>query len=158
MGGMWDKSASDERHPKFETGAEEAVIAWSAPHAWHPEAKEFVNSALNHCFKGEAWNFTHTDARFRGRVCKPSKPPASQAILHIFLQKSRAVTEDARSEVSRCNGTQIGVQSENLWPGVWGRARAGCGAEPREAIFHYDGPLTTRVTVMGSSNMESSKS
>ena len=70
MGGMWDKSASDERHPNFETGAEEAVIAWSAPHAWHPEAKEFVNSALNHCFKGEAWNFTHTDARFRGRVWK----------------------------------------------------------------------------------------
>ena len=39
MGGMWDKCASDARHPKFETGAEEAVIAWSAPHAWHPEAK-----------------------------------------------------------------------------------------------------------------------
>ena len=32
---------ADDRHPKFATGAEEAVIAWSAPQVWHPEAKGF---------------------------------------------------------------------------------------------------------------------
>ena len=41
MGGMWDRCAADDRHPKFATGAEEAVIAWSAPQVWHPEAKGF---------------------------------------------------------------------------------------------------------------------
>ena len=41
---------ADDRHPKFATGAEEAVIAWSAPHVWHPEAKVFINHALNDFF------------------------------------------------------------------------------------------------------------
>ena len=54
---------ADDRHPKFATGAEEAVIAWSAPQVWHPEAKVFINHALNDFFQGRHWNFTHTDRR-----------------------------------------------------------------------------------------------
>ena len=65
MGGMWDKCASDERHPSFTTGGQEAVIAWSAPQAWHPEWTVFVNHALNEHFgPGKPWNFTHVDERF----------------------------------------------------------------------------------------------
>ena len=63
MGGMWDRCASDERHPSFETGAEEAVVAWSAPHAWHPEAKQFISQSLNIHFGDKPWNFTHRDQR-----------------------------------------------------------------------------------------------
>ena len=29
MGGVWDASAEPRRHPNFETGVEEAIIAWS---------------------------------------------------------------------------------------------------------------------------------
>ena len=69
MGGMWDRCASDGRHPEFETGAEEAVIAWSAPAPYHPAAVEFINHSLNDVF-GFApdgtplkWNFQHIDSR-----------------------------------------------------------------------------------------------
>ena len=38
MGSVWDASSQPSRHPYFETGVEEAVIAWSAPQPWHAEA------------------------------------------------------------------------------------------------------------------------
>ena len=55
----------DARHPTFEQGAEEGVIAWSAPQPFHPEAVPFVNAALRHHFGGgpDKWNFTHSDQR-----------------------------------------------------------------------------------------------
>ena len=65
MGSTWDKCATDARHPTFEQGAEEGVIAWSAPQPFHPEAVPFVNAALRHHFGGgpDKWNFTHSDQR-----------------------------------------------------------------------------------------------
>ena len=38
MGSVWGKVAEGQRHPGFETGAEEAVIAYSAPHCGSVEA------------------------------------------------------------------------------------------------------------------------
>ena len=67
MGGMWDRCATDARHPEFATGAEEAVIAWSAPQPYHPAAVEFINHTMNDVFgfdnngKPKRWNLTHTD-------------------------------------------------------------------------------------------------
>ena len=68
MGGMWDRCASDNRHPGFETGAEEAVVAWNAPQPYHPAADAFVTNALNDVFgfdkqgHPKPWNLTHRDA------------------------------------------------------------------------------------------------
>ena len=50
MGGMWDRCATDGRHPGFETGAEEAVIAWNAPQPYHPAADDYVIHVLNDVF------------------------------------------------------------------------------------------------------------
>ena len=47
MGGVWDRSASDRRHPSFQAGVQEAVIAWSAPQPWHREAEAFICRALS---------------------------------------------------------------------------------------------------------------
>jgi hypothetical protein len=64
MGGCWDKSSPDDRHPSFCSGIEEAVIAWSAPQPFHPEAKAFVAKALRGLF-GEDYSshFHHTNSR-----------------------------------------------------------------------------------------------
>ena len=59
MGSTWDKCATDGRHLSLETGMQEAVLAWSAPQPWHPEAETFINHSLNHLFNGKAWNFHH---------------------------------------------------------------------------------------------------
>lgn len=62
MEGMWDKCAAPGRHPDFRKAVEEAVIAWSAPQPFHPEAIPFITRALDHHFgKGKPWNFTHRD-------------------------------------------------------------------------------------------------
>jgi len=67
MGGMWDRCATDGRHPGFETGAEEAVIAWNAPQPYHPAADNYVTHVLNDVFGFDSqghpkrWNLTHTD-------------------------------------------------------------------------------------------------
>ena len=37
MGSKWDAAARDARHLHLKPATEEAVIAWSAPHPWHPE-------------------------------------------------------------------------------------------------------------------------
>ena len=76
MGSMWDAAARDVRHLVLRPATEEAVIAWSAPQAWHPEAHTFCTRALNRHFgvfrdgpnrgKQRPWNFHHTDER--GRV------------------------------------------------------------------------------------------
>ena len=50
MGSVWDRSATPIRHPNFETGVEESVIAWSAPWPWHPSARPFLNRSLDHLF------------------------------------------------------------------------------------------------------------
>jgi hypothetical protein len=56
------------RHPGFETGAEEAVVAWNAPQPYHPAADAFVTNALNDVFgfdkqgHPKPWNLTHRDA------------------------------------------------------------------------------------------------
>ena len=68
MGSVWDAAATPIRHPKFETGVEEAVIAWSAPWPWHPSAVPFLNRSLDHLFGSrEKWvngaAFHHTDQR-----------------------------------------------------------------------------------------------
>lgn len=66
MGGMWDRCSTAARGPiGFETGIEEAVICWSGPRSYHPQAIPFVNRVLNRYFKGgpEKWNFTHADRR-----------------------------------------------------------------------------------------------
>ena len=64
MGSVWDKVNDPQRHPGFVTGAEEAVIAYSAPPCAAPEAEDFVRRALDHRFggKGGKSNFVHTDA------------------------------------------------------------------------------------------------
>ena len=74
---VWDKCASAERHPDFKTSVEKAVIAWSAPQPYHPEAVPFINHSLNHYFgrynsgplngQLKPWNFSHVDQR-TGRV------------------------------------------------------------------------------------------
>ena len=64
MGGKWDRAAADDRHPSFESGIEEAVVAYSAPQPYHAEADLFCHKALNHHFKGGDWNFHHVDKRF----------------------------------------------------------------------------------------------
>ena len=66
MGGVWDASAEPRRHPNFETGVMEAVIAWSAPQPWHAAAVPFINAALVHRFKDSKdgrFNFTHVNER-----------------------------------------------------------------------------------------------
>ena len=69
MGGEWDRSAPDSRHPDFDTGSETAVVAWNAPHPYHPAAVPFINHALNDVFGFDAqgvpkpWNFQHVDHR-----------------------------------------------------------------------------------------------
>ena len=63
MGSVWAKCAEPERHAKFETHTQEAVVSWSAPQPWHPAAKTFINTALNHYFQGNQWNLSHTDSR-----------------------------------------------------------------------------------------------
>ena len=81
MGSVWDKCASAERHPDFKTSVEEAVIAWSAPQPYHPEAVPFINHSLAHYFgrydsgplKGQLkpWNFNHVDQRTGRVVAQP---------------------------------------------------------------------------------------
>ena len=67
MGGMWDRCATDGRHPSFETGQEEAVIAWSAPQPYHPAAVDFIRHTFNDVFGFDKhgvpkpWNLTHVD-------------------------------------------------------------------------------------------------
>ena len=82
MGSVWAKAAPPERHVLLERSEKEAVIAWSAPQPWHPEAGAragaFCTNALNHMFgfftdggskgmKPKPWNFHHMDERV-GRV------------------------------------------------------------------------------------------
>ena len=50
IGGCWDRSSPASRHPSFESGIEEAVIAWSAPQPFHPEAKAFIAKSLHGLF------------------------------------------------------------------------------------------------------------
>ena len=72
MGAMWDLCSSDNRHLSLQSAAEEALIAWSAPHPWHPEAVTFINHAINHMVgkdskgKQKTWNFTHNDTWHKG--------------------------------------------------------------------------------------------
>ena len=68
MGSVWDQCTDPHRHPRFEVGAKEAVIAWTAPAAYLPEAAPFLSRALNRHFKGKPWNFTHTDMQLRQNV------------------------------------------------------------------------------------------
>ena len=46
MGSVWDQCTDPHRHPRFETGQQEAVIAWNAPAAHLPEADPFLRRAL----------------------------------------------------------------------------------------------------------------
>ena len=50
MGGCWDLSSPTSRHPSFESGIEETMIAWSAPQTFHPEAKPFIAKSLRGLF------------------------------------------------------------------------------------------------------------
>jgi len=64
MGGVWDRSADARRHPHFETGVLEAVVAWNAPQPYHPEADVFIARSLDHAFP-DGWRhaFMHQNAR-----------------------------------------------------------------------------------------------
>ena len=46
MGSVWDQCTDPHRHPRFETGQQEAVIAWNAPAAHLPEEDPFLRRAL----------------------------------------------------------------------------------------------------------------
>ena len=63
-GGVWDRSADARRHPHFETGVLEAVVAWNAPQPYHPEADVFIARSLDHAFP-DGWRhaFMHQNAR-----------------------------------------------------------------------------------------------
>ena len=67
MGSKWDACATDNRHLSLEEANEEAVIGWSAPPSWHPDAVPFINHSLDHHFGKTAtgqqkpWNFTHNN-------------------------------------------------------------------------------------------------
>ena len=76
MGGVWDASAEPRRHPNFETGVEEAIIAWSAPQPWHPVAKAYIAKSIDRFFgvygpgggpagakagDKKPWNFSYHD-------------------------------------------------------------------------------------------------
>jgi hypothetical protein len=64
MGGVWDRSSASDRHPSFESGIQEAVVAWSAPQPFHAEAKPFMTKVFNHLFGSpDKWNFFHKDQR-----------------------------------------------------------------------------------------------
>ena len=73
MGAMWDLCSSDNRHLSLQSAAEEALVAWSAPHPWHPEAVTFINHSLNHFVgkdsdgKQKKWKFTHNDTWHKGK-------------------------------------------------------------------------------------------
>ena len=62
MGGCWDRSSPANRHPSFESGVEEAVIAWSAPQPFHPEAKAFITKSLRGLYGEDyASHFHHSN-------------------------------------------------------------------------------------------------
>lgn len=65
-GSVWDRQA--RHHPAFDVGSERAVIAWSAPWPWHPEAKTFVNHAIADLFGGNLHgHFGHVNQQI-GRI------------------------------------------------------------------------------------------
>ena len=63
MGSVIDKASRPDRHLGLEEATEEAIIAYSAPQPWHPEAREFIRHSLNDVFGGDRWDFTHHDGR-----------------------------------------------------------------------------------------------
>ena len=71
MGGVWDLACDPRRHLGFEQSDREAVIAWSAPQPYHPEAELFIHHALSHHFgPGKPWHFVNVDERHRRHVWK----------------------------------------------------------------------------------------
>ena len=70
---MWDRCAPDDRHPRFESGALEAVVAWSAPPVYHPAAVPFINKTFNSLFDGKPWNFTNKDLHHQERAMGTSQ-------------------------------------------------------------------------------------
>ena len=72
MGSMWDASADAVRHPTFQESLEEAVIAWSAPQPFHPEAVPFVNRSLTHLYGTSNWS-SHLAPRQQAGV-RPGRP------------------------------------------------------------------------------------
>ena len=66
MGNVWSECSGDKRHLCLKSSAEEAIVVWSAPQPWHPEAETFINHSLNHMVgkdgkgKQKKLNFTHT--------------------------------------------------------------------------------------------------
>ena len=71
MGGMWDRCATDGRHPGFETGAEEAVALPGmplSPTILPLMTMIYVTHVLNDVFgfdpegHPKEWNLTHKDA------------------------------------------------------------------------------------------------
>eukprot|EP00966_Prymnesium_polylepis_P328091 7383901-Prymnesium_polylepis.1 len=64
MGGCWDRSSPSDRHPHFLSGIQEAVIVWSAPQPFHPEATPFIRKSLRGLFGEDyASHFHHTNTR-----------------------------------------------------------------------------------------------
>ena len=71
MGGKWDAASAPRRHLGFERSEQEAVLSWSAPWPYHPEAELFINHALTHHFgAGKQWHFSRDDERQRGHAWK----------------------------------------------------------------------------------------
>ena len=73
VGGVWSDCSGDKRHLSLEASAEEAMVCWSAPQPWHPEAKVFINHAINHMMgkdaagKQKVWNVTHSHELHHGQ-------------------------------------------------------------------------------------------
>ena len=74
MGGVWNDCSGDKRHLSLEASAEEAIISWSAPQPWHPEAIPFINHSLNHMVgkdvtgRQKPFNFTHHHDAHHGQL------------------------------------------------------------------------------------------
>jgi hypothetical protein len=46
MGGVWSDCSGDKRHLSLQASAEEAMLSWSAPQPWHPEAVPFIKVSV----------------------------------------------------------------------------------------------------------------
>ena len=93
MGGVWDASAEPRRHPNFETGVEEAIIAWSALQPWHPVAKAYIAKSIDRYFgvygpgggpagakagDKKPWNFSYHDSHIYRALER--RPTAGQVV------------------------------------------------------------------------------
>ena len=132
MGGVWD-AAEPRRHPYFETGVEEAIIAWSAPQPWHPVAKVYIANSIDRYFgfygpgggpagakagDKKPWNFSYHDSRIYRALQRG--PTAGQVVDRTKLAPTKlpSFTFERVSECERVGRSR---------PAPYGRG-VSCGA------------------------------